>query len=124
MRLRLAAPLAAALVLVPAATAATPGTYRGHLLAQGGERLRDAKVTATVRGDRLALAAVNLRARCPYPDDDGRPTRVRVSLSWIGNVTAWPAPLRSRAATTSWCSAAASPAGASAAACRCARPRA
>ncbi len=84
--LRLMAPLVAALVLVPAATAATPGTYRGHLLAKDGDRIKRATVTATVRGNRLTLDARNLRATCPYLDDDGKLTRLRVNLSWTGNV--------------------------------------
>ncbi len=84
--LRLAAPLVAALLLVPVATAATPGRYSGHLLAKDGDRIKGAKVTATVRGDRLSLSARNLRATCPYPDDDGGPTRLRVNLGWTGRV--------------------------------------
>ena len=85
--LRLAAPLVAALLLVPVATAATPGRYRGHLLDRDGDRIKGATVSATVRGDRLSLTALSLRATCPYLDDDGRPVRRRVNLGWTGNVT-------------------------------------
>ena len=84
--LRLAAPLAAALVLVPAATAATPGTYKGWLYSAGGKRLKDAPANLGVRGNRVALAAVNLRATCPYPDRRGRATRLLLSVTWAGNV--------------------------------------
>ena len=84
MRLRLLAPLTALLILVPAASAATPGTYSGSLLSSSGKRLSDAKVAITVRGDRVRLTARNLRATCPYPDDDGGPARLRVHAGWAG----------------------------------------
>ena len=88
MRIRLAAALVAALILVPAASAAAPGTYRGWLYSPAGERLKESPVSAVVRGDRLQLKARNLRATCPYPDEDGGPTRLRVSVEWRGDIRA------------------------------------
>ena len=83
-RLRLAAPLSVLLILVPAASAATPGTYRGALLSSSGKRLSDARATLVVRGDRVRLSARNLRATCPYLDEDGRAVRLRVHVQWSG----------------------------------------
>ena len=87
-RLRIAVPLAAALLLVvPAANAAAPGTYKGWLYSvTSGKRYRDSRTTVTVTGDRLSLKASNLRLECPDRDDDGDAVRKKASVGWRGNI--------------------------------------
>ncbi len=73
--------LAAALLLVPAAIAATPGKYEGFLFKASGERWTGTKTTLTVRdtdfGQRFRLSVYNMRLGCPYLDDDGDQARAR-----------------------------------------------
>ena len=83
MRLRAsaAAVLAAALLLVPVAVAATPGTYEGWLYKASGERWRasfsEMTVRDTARGQRFRLSVYNMRLGCPYLNPDGSPARAR-----------------------------------------------
>ncbi len=81
MRRRIAAAVcvAAALLLVPVAVAATPGTYDGWLYKADGERWRasfsELRVRETPRGQQFRLSVYNMRLGCPYPDRNGRPVR-------------------------------------------------
>jgi len=73
--------LAAALLLVPVAVAATPGKYEGFLFKASGERWTGTKTTLTVRdtdfGQRFRLSVYNMRLGCPYLDKNGRQARAR-----------------------------------------------
>ena len=73
--------VAAALLLVPVAVAATPGTYEGFLFKASGKRWTGTQTTLTVRdtdfGQRFRLSVYNMRLGCPYLDEDGRPARAR-----------------------------------------------
>ena len=83
------AALAATVVLVPAATAATPGTYKGWLYTAKGERWKGTRTTLTVnRGrDRFRLSTYNMRLGCPYLDRNGEPARARFRFVHRGVVS-------------------------------------
>jgi hypothetical protein len=76
-----AAVLAAALLLVPVAVAATPGTYEGWLYKANGKRWTGTMTTLTVsdtpRGQRFRLSVYNMRLTCPYLDDHGNVVKAR-----------------------------------------------
>jgi hypothetical protein len=82
--------LAAALLLVPAATAATPGTYTGWLYKASGERWKGTftrvAVRDTERGQRFRLSVYSMRLGCPYLDKNGRQARARFRFVQTGLV--------------------------------------
>jgi hypothetical protein len=91
LRLRVVAVavLAAAVLLVPAAVAATPGTYEGWLYKGNGERWRGTPTTLTVNaaGDRFRLSTYNMRLGCPYLDRNGDQARARFRFVLRGVVS-------------------------------------
>ena len=80
-RLVLTSVLAGALLLVPVAIAATPGTYEGWLHKPNGERYKGSLSLLTVRdtaqGQRFRLSVYNMRLGCPYLDKNGRKAKAR-----------------------------------------------
>ena len=91
MRLRpvAVAALAAAFLLVPAAVAATPGTYEGWLYKANGKRWSGTPTTLTVNaaGDRFRLSTYNMRLTCPYLDRHGNQVRARFRFIHRGLVS-------------------------------------
>ncbi|HEX2084491.1 MAG TPA: hypothetical protein VHF89_02325 [Solirubrobacteraceae bacterium] len=83
MRARVAgvAVTAAAMLLVPVAVAATPGTYEGWLYNSKGKRYSGTFTMLTVRdtprGQRFRLSTYNMRLTCPWLDRNGRLARAR-----------------------------------------------
>ena len=74
--------LLGALVLAPAAVAATPGEYEGSLWQRGAKVKNSlARVVVNEDGDRFTLGARRMKLRCP-----GKPSSVRLRLQHRGVV--------------------------------------
>jgi hypothetical protein len=86
--LRIVAPLSAALVLVPAAVAATPGTYTGWQVTGDGDRIAKTRTTLEVRpsGRSFELRTQKFKVTCPYLDNDGTAHRKWMKIRFRGRI--------------------------------------
>jgi hypothetical protein len=82
--------VAAALLVVPVALAATAGTYEGWLYKASGKRWTGTMTTVTVAqtdfGQRFRFSVYNMRLGCPYLDKNGNQARARFRFVQTGLV--------------------------------------